>query len=151
MLLLALEGHRNHLTNRGVHRSTGGLIDGDLTRLAQIISNLVINGAKYTGAGGQIQLSVLEETDDVVVKVKDGIGIADLPLRGDPNCHAASPARGEVDLAAVEKCRILVVDDSHDSADSLVLVLQSNGHEVHTAYEGEKAILWRNNFALMLH
>jgi signal transduction histidine kinase len=59
------------------------LINGDLTRLAQIISNLLLNAAKYTPSNGHIQLSVLKESDAVVVRVKDdGIGIAaeQLPL-----------------------------------------------------------------------
>jgi signal transduction histidine kinase len=59
------------------------LINGDLTRFAQIISNLLLNAAKYTPSNGHIQLSVLKESDAVVVRVKDdGIGIAaeQLPL-----------------------------------------------------------------------
>jgi CheY-like chemotaxis protein len=46
----------------------------------------------------------------------------------------------------VGKCRILVVDDSRDSADTLTMVLQSSGHEVCTAYEGEQAILLAQQF-----
>lgn len=36
--------------------------------------------------------------------------------------------------------RVLVVDDSKDSADSLALLLKARGHEVRTAYDGEAAI-----------
>ncbi|HEX4143611.1 MAG TPA: response regulator [Pirellulales bacterium] len=36
--------------------------------------------------------------------------------------------------------RLLVVDDNRDSADSLALLLQSLGHEVSVAYEGQQAI-----------
>ena len=36
--------------------------------------------------------------------------------------------------------RILVVDDSHDSADSLAALLSLTGHEAHTAHDGEHAL-----------
>lgn len=41
----------------------------------------------------------------------------------------------------VAKCRILVVDDLKDSADSLSMLLRVSGHEVHTAYDGEEAVI----------
>jgi CheY-like chemotaxis protein len=36
--------------------------------------------------------------------------------------------------------RVLVVDDNRDAADSLSLLLQTQGHEVQTAYDGEAAL-----------
>lgn len=36
--------------------------------------------------------------------------------------------------------RILVVDDNRDSADSLAMVLEAEGHEVLTAYDGKQAV-----------
>jgi signal transduction histidine kinase len=36
--------------------------------------------------------------------------------------------------------RILIADDNHDSADSLAALLRLEGHEVHVAYDGEKAL-----------
>ncbi|HKB34840.1 MAG TPA: response regulator [Gemmataceae bacterium] len=38
------------------------------------------------------------------------------------------------------KCRILVVDDNKDAADSLGRLLRMMGHEVHTAYDGLEAV-----------
>jgi len=53
------------------------MVDGDLTRLAQIFSNLLINAAKYTDPGGRIGLTVERQANEVVVEVSDtGIGIA---------------------------------------------------------------------------
>jgi CheY-like chemotaxis protein len=37
-------------------------------------------------------------------------------------------------------CRILVVDDNRDAADSLGLLLQLAGHETHTAHDGLEAV-----------
>jgi len=52
-------------------------VDADMTRLAQVVLNLLNNAAKYSDRGGHIQLSVEREGDDAVVTVKDtGIGIA---------------------------------------------------------------------------
>ena len=54
------------------------LLDGDLTRLAQVFSNVLINSAKYTPANGSISLRALREGDQIAVRVKDtGIGIAE--------------------------------------------------------------------------
>jgi PAS domain S-box-containing protein len=49
----------------------------DPLRLAQIFSNLVINSAKYTDAGGRIEISASVAGENVTVRVRDnGIGIA---------------------------------------------------------------------------
>jgi PAS domain S-box-containing protein len=37
-------------------------------------------------------------------------------------------------------CRILVVDDNHDSVDSLAILLRAMGNEVHTAHDGLEAV-----------
>ncbi|VTU45327.1 hybrid sensor histidine kinase/response regulator [Variovorax sp. PBL-E5] len=52
-------------------------LEGDLTRLAQVFSNVLINAAKYTPARGAIALDVQRQGDEAVVTVTDsGIGIA---------------------------------------------------------------------------
>ena len=51
-------------------------LNADLTRLAQIISNLLNNAAKYTAEGGTIQLTVTTTEQEAVLTVKDnGLGI----------------------------------------------------------------------------
>jgi PAS domain S-box-containing protein len=181
------------------------LINGDLTRLAQVISNLLINAAKYTESKGHIQIVGLKEGNDVVVSVRDnGMGIAAEHLPrvfdmfsqvpsgdavssgglgiglalarglvemhgGQLSAHSAGPGHGsefvvrlpvadEVsvpqpanaqapdDSHEVVKRRILIVDDSQDSTDSLAMVMQSYGHEVCTAYDGGQAILMAEQF-----
>ncbi|HYE36572.1 transporter substrate-binding domain-containing protein [Methylocaldum sp.] len=51
-------------------------VEGDLVRLAQVVSNLLNNAAKYTDEGGQIELTVEPSDGDVVIRVRDsGRGI----------------------------------------------------------------------------
>jgi CheY-like chemotaxis protein len=51
-------------------------VDADLTRLSQVISNLINNAAKYTEPAGRIWVNVDREGDDAVVRVRDtGVGI----------------------------------------------------------------------------
>ena len=53
------------------------IVDADLTRLAQVFTNLLNNAAKYTPEGGRICLTVEQQGGEVMVSVRDtGIGIA---------------------------------------------------------------------------
>lgn len=53
-------------------------LEADLTRLAQVVSNLLNNAAKYTPEGGHLKLTVREEGGEVVIAVGDsGMGIAE--------------------------------------------------------------------------
>ena len=51
-------------------------VEGDLTRLTQVLGNLLNNAAKYTDPGGAIAVSVQRVATDVELRVRDnGIGI----------------------------------------------------------------------------
>ena len=51
-------------------------VDGDQTRLVQVVANILHNAAKFTPAGGRIVLRVHREVDAAVVRVSDtGRGI----------------------------------------------------------------------------
>ncbi|MDY0977206.1 response regulator [Massilia sp. CFBP9012] len=53
-----------------------GWVDGDPTRLEQIVSNLLDNALKYTPNGGAIDISLARTGNDVMLCVRDsGVGI----------------------------------------------------------------------------
>ncbi|MDP3876454.1 MAG: PAS domain S-box protein [Methylobacter sp.] len=185
-------------------------LEGDRVRLAQALSNLLNNAAKYTWKGGKIMVNVTRDGSDAVIEVRDtGIGIApdilphifDLFTQSDHSlAHsqgglgigltlvrqlvgkhggtvtATSGGLGQgssftvrlptlpIESVAVDatpheptvpipKFRILVVDDYADAAESLMMLLQSEGHEVETADCGmtaiEKAQIFRPQIVLL--
>jgi len=51
-------------------------VEGDMVRLAQVLSNLLTNAAKYSGSAGRIAVAVRREGDDALIAVRDqGAGI----------------------------------------------------------------------------
>jgi signal transduction histidine kinase len=51
-------------------------VDGDVTRLTQVVGNLLHNAAKYTDDGGEIRVRVETKLPEAVIRVKDtGVGI----------------------------------------------------------------------------
>ncbi|HXO20656.1 MAG TPA: ATP-binding protein [Thermoanaerobaculia bacterium] len=52
-------------------------VEGDQTRLSQVIVNLLNNAAKYTPEGGRIWLTVEKEEESAIIRVRDnGMGIS---------------------------------------------------------------------------
>ncbi len=79
------------------------LVNGDTTRLAQVLSTLIDNGATYSEPGSPIQVRLGHENDEAVISVIDqGIGIApellpwvfDLFARPSPACVGARRGLG---------------------------------------------------------
>jgi CheY-like chemotaxis protein len=69
-----LEERRHQLT---VSVPSGLVVDGDPTRLAQVVSNLLTNAAKYTGPGGHVGVEASRRADRIVLSVRDdGVGIS---------------------------------------------------------------------------
>ena len=53
------------------------MVEADLARVEQVITNLLVNAVKYTDPGGRIAVQIAAEDDRAVVRVSDtGIGIS---------------------------------------------------------------------------
>jgi PAS domain S-box-containing protein len=70
----AIDAAHHRLTTRLPREKV--LIYGDATRLSQVVSNLLLNAAKYTPDRGLIELEAVMQGNVVLIKVSDnGIGI----------------------------------------------------------------------------
>lgn len=70
--LFTSRGHTLHITVPG----SDVTVEADPYRLEQILSNLLVNAAKYTDPGGQVWFSAARENGEVVFHIRDsGIGI----------------------------------------------------------------------------
>lgn len=81
VVTLALEASGDSI-KRGNHTLQVSLpedsleVNGDLTRLAQVVTNLLDNASKYTPNGGTISLNVFTKSNSVIFEVVDtGVGI----------------------------------------------------------------------------
>lgn len=170
-------------------------MDGDVTRIEQIVLNLVENSLRYTPTGGSIRVDVHRAGAKAVLRVQDsGMGIHpdllprvfDLFVQGDRGAdrspgglgigltlvkrlvdlhegtaEAASagqgtgsvftigfpalslPARPESTSPAappVPARKIVIVEDNADSRETLRLLFEIYGHEVHEAADGPAGV-----------
>jgi CheY-like chemotaxis protein len=102
------------------------------------------------GVGLTLVRSLVELHDGSVQALSDGPGrgsefVVRLPLFVGEDSEANQPGRS--DEAARLPCRVLVVDDNRDAADSLAMLLQLDGHEVHIAHDGPAALAAAGEFA----
>jgi PAS domain S-box-containing protein len=81
VLLQAIEVSRPLLADKQQRlslKSAGAstVVHADSARLVQVFGNLLNNAAKYSEVGGAIELELLVEADDAIVKVRDqGVGM----------------------------------------------------------------------------
>ena len=73
----------NQFADRQVELETApAWVEGDQTRVEQILNNLLVNAARYTSAGGHIRVRVVRDAGEAILQViDDGQGISqdDLP------------------------------------------------------------------------
>lgn len=79
----------------------------------------------------------------------EGMG-ATFTIRLPLGLDAAEEKRDAAVPAPAGALRVMVVDDNRDSADSLGMLLQAMGHEVHIAYDAEGAIEIADSFVPQL-
>jgi PAS domain S-box-containing protein len=180
-------------------RAESVVVNADPTRLAQIVTNMLDNAIKFTPTGGSVDVDVLREGQEAILRVTDnGIGILpemlsrvfelfaqgeqpmDRPVGGlgigltlsrrlvelhGGTIAAASDGHGRGAQFTVrlpietnvmppplpvapgpERSRtILIVEDNDDARESLRLLLESLGHQVIEAGDGQRGL------ALALH
>jgi signal transduction histidine kinase/ActR/RegA family two-component response regulator len=171
---------------------------GDITRLVQVVGNLLNNAAKYTPPGGHVTLHAVEDGQGLAVIVEDdgigmpkdvlqgvferfvqvdrqlgraqgglGIGLSVvksivemhcgrvsaesagpgsgsrflvwLPRTNPPQAEPAGGWRPEASVVA-HRMKVLIVDDNRDAAETLCMVVEMGGHEVHLAHDGVSAL-----------
>jgi CheY-like chemotaxis protein len=205
VLAQAVETVRSLIDKRH-HRLTVDLpgqpvwLQGDFTRLSQVVANLLNNAAKYTQEGGEIELALSVGEQHALVRVRDngagiepdllphvfelfeqgkrsldrsqgglGVGLTlvqrlvdlhhgqvsatsagsgqgaeffvvlpgvverQVPVEEAPSAEAAQPT-------TVDSCRVLVVDDHPDIAQTIAAYLELTGYQVMAASDGPQAL-----------
>ena len=76
-LLAPTIAERRQLLRRDVQSDGGCQVVGDHGRLVQVVTNLLGNASRYTPEGGRIDIELVRDEVDAVVRVRDtGVGIA---------------------------------------------------------------------------
>jgi signal transduction histidine kinase len=90
-------------------------VEGDQTRIEQILTNLVVNAATYTAPGGHIRVRVARQASDAVLEIADdgqGIALENLPrvfdlfFQGEATADRASGGLG-IGLTLVQRLATL--------------------------------------------
>ena len=129
-------------------KDTGEGIEAEmLTWIFEMFSQIGASSAHSQGGLG-IGLTVVKRLVELhggrIEARSEGLGrgsefVVHLPLlaNGEASENQATPEHGD---EPENRLRVLVVDDNHDSADTLAKVVAMAGHHVRTAYDGERAL-----------
>jgi CheY-like chemotaxis protein len=130
-------------------RDTGiGIATEDLPHIFKIFSQVAPALERSQGGLG-IGLSLVKglvELHGGTIEVRSGgpgMGsefTVHLPIVAVPEATPQEPGGDGESGSSGRKCRILVVDDLRDSADSLAMVLRMMGHDTCAAYDGLEAV-----------
>jgi len=181
-------------------------VDGDSTRLAQMVGNLLQNAGKFTDPGGRVTVRIeaepsqsadgthgqaiitvedngvgmepallsrvfdpFSQADQDLARSKGGLGLGLALVKGlielhggTAAAHSDGPGRGSTFTMRVplttaittplpvspvqeETChgglRVLVIEDNHDAAESLEMLLTLSGYKVEIAFDGPSGLL----------
>jgi two-component system, chemotaxis family, CheB/CheR fusion protein len=142
---------RNRILDVSVKDNGIGIPPGKLTEIFELFSRVDSSLERQGGLGIGLTLArQLTELHGGTIEARsDGIGrgsefVLKLPIVAAKASAAAvqSPEPGP----ACTPLRILVADDSYDAVESLALLLQMAGHDVHKAFDGEAAITSAEKF-----
>ena len=137
------------------------LLEADPCRLEQILSNLLVNAAKYTDPGGDISFGVALENGDVTFRVKDsGIGIGpdllpnvfDLFAQANRSLHRAEGGLGigltiVRGLAELHGGRVWATSEGFGRGAEFVVCLPARTAAYQTGTAGADRAIFRNKFA----
>jgi PAS domain S-box-containing protein len=103
------------------------------------------------GIGLSLVKGVVELHGGRIEARSDGPGrgsefVVRLPIIVEQLVQQSQPQGDDDESPSLATCRILIVDDLKDSADSLAMLLRMSSHEVHTAYDGEEAVVAAEQF-----
>jgi PAS domain S-box-containing protein len=103
------------------------------------------------GIGLSLARSLVEQHGGMLSAQSEGPGKGStftvrLPLRRDEALGAISAAPAARENVDNRRRRVLVVDDNHDSADTMVQVLELMGHEARAAYTAAEALRIAEDF-----
>ena len=144
-IALTVERDGAHAVIR-VHDNGIGISAAELPRIFTIFTQVDTSRERAQGGLGlglTLVKTLVEMHEGSVEAHSRGLGegaefVVRLPILTE---RLVSPAEPAVSTPAVSlEHRILVVDDNHDSADSLAMWLKLGGHEVHTAHDGMAAV-----------
>jgi CheY-like chemotaxis protein len=127
-------GRALHNATQRLAATLESIADGLIVlRMAQVVSNLLTNAAKYTDAGRGTQFTVTLPLVETAASSDDPAAAPGAVPRAKADAADAGRRKGA-------SRRVMVADDNRDSADTLAMILEIAGHEVRVAHDGRAAL-----------